>query len=98
MIFFGRIDAALPEALAWRPQSTTGCVINRAWYNISQTIPEVEVLIQVHDSLVGQYPTHLASGMPERILAASRVAVPYPKTLIIPSGIKTSTRSWGDCA
>ena len=97
MVFFGRIDAALPEALAWRPQSTTGCVINRAWYNISKTIPEVQMLIQVHDSLVGQYPTHLAGGMQERILAASRVSVPYPKTLIIPSGIKTSTVSWGAC-
>lgn len=55
------------------------------------------MLIQVHDSLVGQYPTHLAEGMQERILAASRVSVPYAKTLIIPSGIKTSTVSWGAC-
>lgn len=56
------------------------------------------MLIQVHDSLVGQYPTHLHDQMPERILAASRVSVPYAKTLIIPAGIKTSTRSWGDCS
>lgn len=97
IIFFGRTDATLPEALAWTPQSTTGCVINRAWANIAETIPEVEMLIQVHDSLVGQYPTALADGMPERILAASRVVVPYERPLIIPSGIKTSTVSWGDC-
>jgi DNA polymerase I-like protein with 3'-5' exonuclease and polymerase domains len=98
MIFFDRIDAALPEALAWTPQSTTGCVINRAWHNISKTIPEVQMLIQVHDSLVGQYPTHLHHGMEARILASAQVSVPYPKTLIIPAGIKTSTVSWGDCA
>lgn len=96
--FFGRIEAALPEALAWRPQSTTGCVINRAWANIAETIPEVEMLIQVHDSLVGQYPAHLHPTMPERILAcASRVVVPYERPLVIPAGIATSHVSWGAC-
>ena len=97
MIFFDRVEAALPEALAWTPQSTTGCVINRAWYNISQTIPEVQMLIQVHDSLVGQFPTTLAEGMAERLLKAAEVVVPYDKPLIIPAGIKTSTVSWGAC-
>jgi DNA polymerase I-like protein with 3'-5' exonuclease and polymerase domains len=97
-VFFGRIDAALPEALAWKPQSTTGCVINRAWANIEKTIPEVQMLIQVHDSLVGQYPTELHATMPDRILEAAKVVVPYERPLIIPSGIKTSTVSWGACA
>ena len=98
MVFFDRIDAALPEALAWTPQSTTGCVINRAWYNISKNIPEVQMLIQVHDSLVGQYPTPLHEQMVPRLMDSMRVSVPYEKTLIIPAGIKTSTKSWGDCA
>lgn len=98
MVFFDRIDAALPEALAWTPQSTTGCVINRAWYNISRNIPEVQMLIQVHDSLVGQYPTPLHEQMVPRLMDSMRVSVPYEKTLIIPAGIKTSTKSWGDCA
>lgn len=97
MIFFGRIEASLPEALAWKPQSTTGCVINRSWDNINRLLPEVEVLIQVHDSLVGQYRTEGNDNMPARILEASRVTVPYDRPLIIPSGIKTSTRSWGHC-
>jgi DNA polymerase I-like protein with 3'-5' exonuclease and polymerase domains/uracil-DNA glycosylase len=98
MAFFGRTDAALPEALAWKPQSTTGCVINRAWANIARNIPEVQMLIQVHDSLVGQYPTHLHDTMPQRILdQALAVVVPYERPLVIPAGIATSNVSWGDC-
>jgi len=99
MRFFGRIDAALPEALGWTPQSTTGCVINRAWYNIEQTLPEVQMLIQVHDSLVGQVPKAVWSeDYAARIVNAAKVVVPYDKPLIIPAGIAWSEKSWGDCA
>ena len=97
-IFFDRIEAALPVALGWLPQSTTGCVINRAWDQIVTAIPEVEVLIQVHDSLVFQVPTQLV--MPDffgRILHHSKVTVPYDTPMIIPSGLKSSTISWGHC-
>jgi len=98
IIFFGRTDAALPEALAWTPQSTTGCVINRAWAQITDAMPEVEVLIQVHDSLVFQVPTHLVTAdYEDRILQNAKVLVPYERPLIIPAGVKSSTISWGDC-
>lgn len=97
-VFFDRIEAALPVALGWKPQSTTGCVINRAWANIDKQLPDVEMLIQVHDSLVGQVPTHLYTPEYEqRILAASRIVVPYERPMIIPSGIKSSSISWGHC-
>ena len=55
--YFDRVDGLLPEALAWVPQSTVACVINRAWVNIYKNLPAVQVLIQVHDSLAGQIPT-----------------------------------------
>jgi DNA polymerase I-like protein with 3'-5' exonuclease and polymerase domains len=98
-VFFDRVDAALPVALGWTPQSTTGCVINRAWAAIEQTIPEAEMLIQVHDSLVGQVPTRLYTPELElQILQASRIIVPYNKPMIIPAGIKSSTISWGACS
>lgn len=97
-IFFDRIDAALPVALGWVPQSTTGCVINRAWDQIVTRMPEVEVLIQVHDSLVFQVPTHLVTpDFNARILLNSQVIVPYSQPMVIPSGIKSSTLSWGHC-
>jgi DNA polymerase I-like protein with 3'-5' exonuclease and polymerase domains len=43
------------EVCASIPQSTIGDVINQAWIQIDENIPEVEVLMQVHDSLVLQY-------------------------------------------
>lgn len=96
---FDRIDEQLyPKAVAWVPQSTVGCVINRIWRRIYDNLPEVQVLLQVHDSLVGQYPTEM-EGVPALLQQeASRVVVPYPDPLVIPVGVKTSVVSWGNCA
>ncbi len=96
-VFFDRIDNALPQALAWVPQSTVACVINRAWESIATKLPEVEILVQVHDSLVGQFPTSAGPAIIPRILDAAKIVIPYERPLIIPAGIKTSTLSWGDC-
>jgi DNA polymerase I-like protein with 3'-5' exonuclease and polymerase domains/uracil-DNA glycosylase len=95
--FFDRIDGALPEALAWVPQSTVACVINRAWDQILRQVPGVEILIQVHDSLVGQFPASMADTIPAAILAAAAVPIPYPTPLTIEASIATSSVSWGDC-
>jgi DNA polymerase I-like protein with 3'-5' exonuclease and polymerase domains len=96
---FDRIDEQLlPAAVAWIPQSTVGIVINRAWLNFYEQIPEVQVLIQVHDSLAGQFPTHRRDFLLPQMREASRIVIPYEDPLIIPTGIKTSTVSWGDCA
>lgn len=94
---FDRIDGILPEALAWVPQSTVSCVINRAWVNIHDQLPQVQVLLQVHDSLAGQFPTHLRSALVPQIKAASSIVIPYEDPLVIPVGLKTSEVSWGDC-
>ncbi len=85
------------QIAAWRPQSTVGCIINRAYMNIHENLPEVEVLLQVHDSLGGQYPIAKRKELREAILENSRIVLPYSDPLIIPVDIKTSTRSWGDC-
>ena len=95
---FDRLEGLLPEAVAWIPQSTVGIVINRIWTAFYETVPEVQVLLQVHDSLAGQFPTHRKDYVLPRMEAASRIIVPYDEPLIIPTGIKTSTISWGDCA
>lgn len=95
--FFDRVEGALPEALAWVPQSTTGCVINRAWEQVDKLIPETEVLLQVHDSLVGQFPSHLQEEMLRRIPEAMKITVPYERPMVIPVGLKTSNQSWGHC-
>jgi DNA polymerase I-like protein with 3'-5' exonuclease and polymerase domains/uracil-DNA glycosylase len=95
--YFERTDGLLPEALAWIPQSTVGNVINRAWVNIHRNLSEVKVLLQVHDSLAGEFPTHLKDFCLRRMKEESQIVVPYPDPLIIPVGIKTSEKSWGDC-
>jgi len=94
---FDRLEAMLPEALAWVPQSTVGILINKIWESFYTNIPEVQVLIQVHDSLAGQFPTHRAATLIPLMEKYSRIEIPYDDPLIIPTGIKTSTVSWGEC-
>ena len=95
---FDRIDEQLlPAAVAWIPQSTVGIVINRAWLNFHEHLPEVQVLLQVHDSLAGQFPSHRREYLLPKMREASRVVIPYEDPLIIPTGIKISDVSWGDC-
>ena len=87
----------LNELAAWIPQSTVGCLINRAYVNVHENLPQVQVLLQVHDSLAGQYPIAGAEQHRADIIAQSQIVLPYADPLIIPVGIKTSTKSWGDC-
>jgi DNA polymerase I-like protein with 3'-5' exonuclease and polymerase domains/uracil-DNA glycosylase len=95
---FDRIDAELPEAIAWVPQSTVGHFINQIWLNVYHQLPDVQVLLQVHDSLAGQFPSNIAVLYKAQILdIAKRVSVPYDDPLVIPLSIKTSAKSWGDC-
>jgi len=94
---FDRLEAMLPEALAWVPQSTVGILINKIWASFYKNIPELQVLLQVHDSLAGQFPTHRAAHIIPLMEKHSRIEIPYDDPLIIPTGIKTSTVSWGEC-
>lgn len=98
--YFGRLDRILPEALAWIPQSTVALIINNALCNISEN-PELkalqaELLLQVHDSLVGQIPlSHRYLSLPllRKCLA---VTVPYSDPLVIGTSLDISEKSWGD--
>lgn len=95
---FDRIDQTImPQAVAWICSSTVSVVINKAWINVHNNIPEVQVLGQVHDSLFGQFPTHKREHCLGRIRENASIIVPYTDPLIIPVGIKTSEVSWGDC-
>ena len=94
---FDRVEMALPEAVAWIPQSTVSNVINKAWCNIYEQEKSIQVLLQVHDSLAGQFPTAQAEFCKARLKELSRIVIPYDDPLIIPTGIKTSELSWGDC-
>lgn len=95
---FSRVEGnVFNEAVAWIPQSTVGCLINRGYMNIYENFRDAQVLLQVHDSLAGQFPTHLGDWAVRRIVEECQVPLPYPEPLVIPVGVKTSTESWGGC-
>ena len=95
--YFERPEGLLPEALAWVPQSTVAIVIDTAYNRITQTLPDVQILLQVHDSLVGQCPISLWPVLKPKIRECLEVVIPYDDPLVIPTGLKTSAISWGDC-
>lgn len=94
--FFDRPENCLNEALAWSPQSAVGIIINTAWANIDDNVKDVEVLMQVHDSLTMQAPSKLVHSLLPDIQRQSLITVPYDDPLIIPVGFKLSEESWGD--
>lgn len=98
-VFFDRPEKLLPAAVAWVPQSTIAIVANEIWKRLGSD-PELrglEVLLQVHDSLVFQYPIADRERILRRVKEVSKVVIPYEDPLVIPLGLKTSTVSWGDC-
>jgi len=96
--YFGRIEGLLPEALAWIPQSCVACIINRIWVRLYENHPEnIQVLLQVHDSLAGQFKTSWVEPATANLTLSNQI-VPYPEPLTIPLSLKTSPVSWGMCA
>jgi len=97
--YFDRIEGTVyNQAAAWIPQSTIGILINKIWNRILSEEPEVDILLQVHDSLVGQYPADRAEYFRARLTELSQIVIPYNDPLIIPTNFKYSRISWGDCA
>ena len=94
---FDRIDSIIPQAIAWIPQSTVSIVINRIWQAIYDKTKEIQVLLQVHDSLAGQFPTAEKERCVSIIRDCAKVVVPYQDPLVIPFSLETSEVSWGDC-
>jgi DNA polymerase I-like protein with 3'-5' exonuclease and polymerase domains len=96
-VYFDRVEGLLPEALAWIPQSTVAIVINEVWAYITSHFPWIEILLQVHDSLVGQFLTNRFEEAQRAVAeAGASVVIPYSNPLTIPLGMKISTKSWGD--
>ena len=92
--FMGRPD--LPQALAWQAQSVVANVINMGLERIDRTLPDVQLLIQVHDSLVMQVRTTEVRDLLPEIKKALVVEVPYDDPLIIGTSTQLSDTSWGD--
>ncbi len=86
----------LHEALAWVPQSTVALVTNKGLLNIENNLPEVELLLQIHDSLLMQAPTHLCPEIYPKIRDEMLIPIPYEDPLTIPVNLAVSEKSWGD--
>lgn len=94
--YFDRVEKLLPEALAWVPQSTVANVCTQGAMQLRAAVPWVQILLQVHDSLVFQYPIRYHERR-EEIKKALQVVVPYDDPLTIPWSLKVSKKSWGHC-
>lgn len=106
--FLGRPQAedgkTFREALAQIPQSTVADVVNRGLYRIAMELPEVELLLQVHDELVVQIAgdeTH-ARAMMARVAECMRVPMQVrgvdgiERPLVIPVAWKIG-HNWKEC-
>lgn len=96
-VFFDRVDDAMfRDALAWIPQSTIAILASLVHMKMEDDAG-VQVLLQMYDSVMGIYPTVDEDRVLPLMHAATKIAVPYDDPLYIDMGLKTSTKSWGDC-
>lgn len=95
-IFYDRPDSVYTNALAWIPQSTIAIIIHKAMDAIIRNLRRVELLLQVHDSLVGQFPIAYKDLYLPKIAENMLVPVPYEDPLIISTSLDISLKSWGD--
>lgn len=57
----------------------------------------IQLLIQVHDSLAGQFLTKHKDAEVANLKRLTEIVIPYEEPLVIPTGIKLSESSWGAC-
>lgn len=95
-VFFDRPRQSFAEAVNWIPQSTVALNTFFGAEQLEAAMPKVEILLQVHDSLVFQIPEQSAYKH-QSILDGLTVSVPYDDPLTIPWGLTKSAVSWGDC-
>lgn len=99
LVVFQRIEGNVyNEAIAWLPQSTIALLINRIWVNLVRDYPHIQVRMQTHDSLSGQFPIDRKEECLAQLREAAKIVLPYPSPITIPVGIKTSAISYGDCS
>ena len=95
VVYFDRIDTILPEAVAWGPQSTVATTCFKGALQLRDRLPWVQILLQVHDSLVLQIPR---ARIKDLLLVRDALLnpIPYSDPLVIQWGLALSPRSWGE--
>jgi len=96
--FFGRHtdDATIREAVAYSPQSMTADEINTGILNLWRA-NKVQLLVQVHDSILFQFPEHLENEIIPWALENLRapLKLKHGRDFVVPTEAKTGW-SWGD--
>ncbi len=98
--FWGRSkeDATLREMLAYEPQSMTGHQIDAALEAVWRTYPSVQLLVQVHDSILFQLPIkheHLIPKIKQTMTDAYTLILKGDREFYVPVEAKTGS-NWGD--
>ncbi|MDE0330983.1 MAG: DNA polymerase [Nitrospinae bacterium] len=96
ILYFDRIENLLKEALAWIPQSTVGLNCVRGALKFQEEFPFAKVKLQVHDSVLVQFPRRYEHMLPKMAAMFNSLYVPYDRKLYIPWNCKWSIVSWGD--
>lgn len=84
------------KAASFKPQSSIADLMNHAMVAMYEKYPEMDILLQVHDSAVVQYPKEYAELYRKRVIECMEIPLPYKETLIIPADIQVSYKSYGD--
>lgn len=97
--YFDRLESVRSEAINWIPQSTVAIICQRGSLITAREFPDMQLRLQVHDSLVGQVPIRRAEERLDALLRrVNRIPVPYEDSpLYVPWGCKVSDKSWGHC-
>jgi len=95
--FFGRRndDATLREAIAYDPQGSLADILNRGMLNVWRR-RDCQLLMQIHDAILVQYPEAKEDTVIPKIIEALRypVSLDRNREFIIPFGI-ASGWNWG---
>lgn len=87
----------LNKMVAAIPQSSAAILVNKALCALEEHEQgDIQVLLQVHDSLAGQFNKDDVTAI-QRIKQYMEILIPYKDPLVIPAQIKTSLLSYGDC-
>ncbi len=89
-------DETLKQAIAYDPQGSVADIISRGILRIWKQEPRVQILLQIHDALLVQYPEELEDEVLPRIQRLMEVEVPLlnGRSLIIPTEAATGW-NWG---
>jgi DNA polymerase I-like protein with 3'-5' exonuclease and polymerase domains len=90
--FFGRRndDATIREAIAYDPQGSVGDILNRGMLQVWR-LDRCQLLLQIHDAVLVQYPEHREIDILPALLQAIQVPIDLRngRTLLIPAEAKT---------